>query len=66
MNGATLLWIVGIFAAATVGLVAGVFIGGEIEASVHHEFLVNADLPQVCWEKISAEAERILQEYDGK
>jgi len=29
------LWIVGLFAAATVGLLAGVWIGGELEADVN-------------------------------
>jgi len=27
--------------------------------------LTNADLPEVCWEKIGAEAERIIRDYEG-
>jgi len=65
VSGATLLWIVGLFAAATVGLLAGVWIGGELEADVNQELLTNADLPEVCWEKIGAEAERIIRDYEG-
>ncbi len=62
---AKLLWVIGVFAAATVGLLAGIWIGGEIEADVHQEILMNADLPEVCWEKLSAEAERVIREYEG-
>ena len=65
MSGAKLLWIVALFAAATVGLLGGIWIGGEIEEDVHQEFLMNADLPEVCWEKLGTEAERIIRNYEG-
>jgi hypothetical protein len=51
--------------ALLIGFGIGIWIGGEIEANVHHEFLMNADLPQICWEKLGAEAERIIPQYEG-
>lgn len=57
-------WLVAVCVALLIGLLAGIWIGGEIEADIHDEFLMNADLPEVCWEKLGAEAERIIREYE--
>ena len=38
-DGGRLLWIVGVFAAATVGLLAGIWIGPEIESDVYREII---------------------------
>lgn len=64
-DGGRLLWIVGLFAAATAGIVAGIWIGGEIEASVYDQILTKADLPAECWEKITASAENMVRELEG-
>ena len=36
-----------------------------MEADIQQEFLMNADLPAVCWEKIQAAAETVIREYEG-
>jgi len=64
-GGAKLIWTVVVFAAATVGLLAGIWIGNEVAADVHQEFLMNADLPEICWEKLGAEAQRVIRDHDG-
>lgn len=64
-DGGRLLWIVGLFAMATAGLIAGIWIGGEIEASVYDQILTKADLPAACWEKITASAETMVRELKG-
>lgn len=64
-DGGRLLWIVGVFTVATPGLLAGIWIGGEIERDVHWDMLAKADLPAECWQKISAEGERMLREIEG-
>lgn len=64
-DGGRLLWIVGVFATATLGLLAGIWIGGEIESDIHWDVLAKADLPAECWQKIGAEGERMLREIEG-
>ncbi|MDJ0512900.1 MAG: hypothetical protein QNJ62_05610 [Methyloceanibacter sp.] len=65
-DGGRLLWIVGVFAAATVGVLAGIWIGGEIEAGVYEEILTKANLPAECWERITAGAESLVRELEGE
>jgi hypothetical protein len=60
-----LLWIVGVFAAATVGVLIGIWIGGEIEAGIYKDILKKANLPAECWKKISAGAKDLVRELEG-
>ena len=53
-DGGRLLWIVGVLTAATLGLLAGIWIGGEIESDVHWDMLAKADLLAECSQKIGA------------
>lgn len=62
-DGGRLLWIVGLFAAATVGLLAGIWIGGEIESSVYWEIIAEADLPAQCLSEFEAAANRVADRY---
>lgn len=64
-DGGRLLWIVGIFAAATVGLLAGIWIGGEIESSVYWEIIAEANLPEECLREFEAAANRVAETYQG-
>ncbi len=64
-DGGRLLWIVGVFAAATVGVLIGIWIGGEIEAGIYQDILKKANLPAECWEKITAGAENLVRELEG-
>ena len=64
--GAKLGWAVAVCVALLIGLGAGIWIGGRIESDVHTEFLMNADLPEICWEKLGAEAERVLRKFHGE
>lgn len=62
-----LLWIAGLFAAATVGLLAGIWIGGEIESGIYADILMKADLPAECWDKITGGAESLVDDLkDGE
>ena len=63
--GAKLGWAVAVCVALLIGFGAGVWIGGEMEADIQEEFLMNADLPEVCWEKLGAAAEKIIRDYEG-
>jgi len=65
-DGGRLLWIVGVFAAATLGILIGIWIGGQVESSVYEALLTNADLPEECWEKIMAGAENLVREFESK
>lgn len=65
-SNAKLLWIVAVCAAATFGLAAGIWIGGEIEADIHDEILAKAELPVECWKKIEAAANALVLEYSGE
>ena len=65
-DGGRLLWIVGVFAAATLGILIGSWIGGEIEAGVYEEILTKAELPAECWERIAAGAENLVRELEGE
>ena len=53
-DGGRLLWIVGVFTVATPGLLAGIWIGGEIESDIHWDVLAKADLLAECSQKIGA------------
>lgn len=64
-DGGRLLWIFGIFAAATVGLLAGIWIGGEIESSVYWEIIAEANLPEECLREFEAAANRVAESYQG-
>jgi len=64
-DGGRLLWIIGVFAAATVGILIGIWIGGEIEASVYEDILMKAELPAECWEKITIGAETLVRELES-
>ena len=64
-DGGRLLWILAVFAAATVALLAGIWIGGKIEAGVYQDILTKADLPAECWQKITAGAEDLVRELEG-
>ncbi|MEM7191844.1 MAG: hypothetical protein AAF405_03075 [Pseudomonadota bacterium] len=63
-DGGRLLWIVGLFASATVGLLAGIWIGGEIESSVYWEIIEEANLPVACLEEFEAAANRVAESYE--
>jgi hypothetical protein len=64
-DGGRHLWIVGVFGAATLGLFARIWVGGEIESDIHWDILAKADLPAKCWQKIGAEGQRMLREIEG-
>ena len=64
-DGGRLLWIVGLFAAATVGLLAGIWIGGEIESDIYREILNEANLPAECLREFEAAANRVAESYQG-
>ena len=64
-DGGRLLWTVGVFAAATVGMLIGIWIGGDIEAGIYEDILKKANLPAECWEKISAGAQDLVRELEG-
>lgn len=62
-DGGRLLWIVGVFAAATVGLFAGIWIGSEIESGIYWEIIAEADLPVECLKEFEAAANRVAETY---
>ena len=62
-DGGWLLWIVGVFAAATVGLLAGIWIGAEIESDVYWEIIAEANLPVECLKEFEAAANRVAESY---
>ena len=64
-DGGRLLWIVGVFAAATVGILIGIWIGGEIESSVYWEIIAEADLPAECLTEFEAAANRVAERYQN-
>ena len=64
-DGGRLLWIVGVFAAATVGLLAGIWIGAEIESDVYWEIINEANLPVECLKGFEAAANRVAESYHG-
>jgi hypothetical protein len=64
-DGGWLLSIVGVFAAATVGVLVGVWIGSEIEPGIYEDILEKANLPGECWARISAGAEKLVSELEG-
>jgi len=64
-DGGRLLWIVGVFAAATVGLLAGIWIGPEIESDVYREIINAANLPVECLKEFEAAANRVAESYQG-
>ncbi|ODR99947.1 hypothetical protein AUC68_02170 [Methyloceanibacter methanicus] len=64
-DGGRLLWIVGVFAAATVGLLAGIWIGGEIESDIFWDVIAETNLPAECLEAFEAAANRVADSYQG-
>ena len=64
-DGGRLLWIVGVFAAATVPLLAGIWIGGETESSAYWEIIAEADLPAECLKEFEAAANRVAERYQN-
>ena len=64
-DGGRLLWIVGVFAAATVGLLAGIWIGGEIESDIYWDIIAEANLPVECLKEFEAAANRVAESYQG-
>lgn len=64
-DGGRLLGIVGVFAAATVGLVIGTWIGAELESDVYWEIINEANLPVECLKEFEAAANRVAETYQG-
>lgn len=65
-SNAKILWIVALCVGTTLGLLGGIWIGGEIEAGIYDETFAKADLPASCWQKIEAAANALASEYDEK
>ncbi|GFO80559.1 hypothetical protein [Methyloceanibacter sp.] len=63
--GAKLGWLVAVCVAGLAGLLAGIWIGGEMESDIHQEFLMSANLPAECWDRIEAAAQRVIRAYEG-
>ncbi len=43
-DGGRLFWIVGVFAATTVGVLIGIWIGGDIETGIYEDILKKTNL----------------------
>jgi hypothetical protein len=54
-----------VFAAATIGVLIGIWIGREIEAGIYQDISNKANLPAECWEKIAAGAENLVRELEA-
>jgi hypothetical protein len=63
-SGERLWWGAGVAAALLVGLLIGIWVGGEIEQDAFIEMISKADLTQECREQLQRAASAIIQSWE--
>jgi hypothetical protein len=64
-SGERLWWGASVAAALLVGLLIGIFIGGEIEQDALVEIIAKVDLTQECREQLQSAASAIVEAWES-